>query len=287
MSDAFFLTAEDCNKLSRLIAEHGLTKIVHRQEDWLPGTPEVYVARPNSAAGTGTGSGATVPALTPKADGEDYDHPGYALCDIYQFTWKAAGGNWDITPISDYSQPVFNISPTAIGDTWFLIIKTKQGHWIASYSSPLIPIILKESLTPGGTADAYVCKSDWTIIDEETPYTIEVTDTIGDKRALGKDDLSSDPAKGYAVALADGTYAIVEIRQRAKMCYCQAKIASGNTLATVDNVSAMDGGQSPVASSSTELSVSSDFETDNDAYGIIVWDETADVWRPLDFPCKT
>jgi hypothetical protein len=111
----------------------------------------------------------------------------------------------------------------------------------------LIPIILKESLTPGGNADAYVCKADWTIIDESTPYTIRVRDTIGDKRALGKDDLSDDPAKGYAVALADGTFAILEIRQQAKRIAGTLGGALTTTTAsqTVDTPVAQDGGQIP------------------------------------------
>jgi hypothetical protein len=104
-------------------------------------------------------------------------------------------------------------------------------------------------------------------------------------RALGYDDTADDQpgARGFI----DSTGAVVSIQQQAKMCYCQAKISSGNTLAEVDNVVPMDGGQSPVTSSTETLSVSSGFTTNNDAYGIIVWDETADVWRPIDFPCKT
>lgn len=74
---------------------------------------------------------------------------------------------------------------------------------------------------------------------------------------------------------------------RARMCLCSAKIASGHTLETVDGITSMDGGWCPVAASTDTLSVASGFETDDNAAGVIVYDENSNNWRPLDFPCKT
>jgi hypothetical protein len=74
---------------------------------------------------------------------------------------------------------------------------------------------------------------------------------------------------------------------RARMCLCQAKISSGHTLATVDTITSMDGGWCPVASATDTLSVDSGFTTDDNAVGVIVYNETTNTWRPLDFPCPT
>ena len=77
---------------------------------------------------------------------------------------------------------------------------------------------------------------------------------------------------------------IVE-KGRARMCLCQADPTSAPTLDKVDNITSMDGGWAPVAAAADELSVVSGFETDNNAVGVIVYDEKNDNWRALDFPC--
>ena len=73
-----------------------------------------------------------------------------------------------------------------------------------------IPFMLKTSLTLGGTADAYPTEPDGTIIS--TSLYITVTDTIGDKRAIGKDDRAAGGALGLAEVLGDGTLAIIELQ---------------------------------------------------------------------------
>jgi hypothetical protein len=72
---------------------------------------------------------------------------------------------------------------------------------------------------------------------------------------------------------------------RARMCRAQAKISSGHTLSTVDHVTGMDGGWAPVLDASTEVTVNSGFETDNDTWGIIVCREADATWDCIDFPC--
>jgi hypothetical protein len=156
-------------------------------------------------------------------------------------------------------------------------------------ASGLTPAILKDDCAPDDTdIAAYPVASDGTADEDADELTLDNTHP-GNFRGYGSDHTGFDTTTAAKVLYAsiNGKNQIVGGKGLAKMCYCQAKIASGNTLATVDNVVPMDGGHSPVASSSTELSVSSGFETDNNAYGIIAWDETNGVWRPLDFPCKT
>jgi hypothetical protein len=149
---------------------------------------------------------------------------------------------------------------------------------------------LKTSLTPWGTASGWKLTfdkeiEDYAAPDYESETDIDVTDVQQCHRSLGYDD-TAEEERG-AIGFCDSNGAVVSIRQQAKMCYCQAKISTGHTLATVDHVVPMDGGQSPVESETEEVSVASGFTTNNDAYGIIAWDETSDTWRPLDFPCSS
>jgi len=113
---------------------------------------------------------------------------------------------------------------------------------------------------------------------------VTVYDQIG-FRSLGYDDTAE--GQGGAILFVNENNSVVSGQQQAKMVRCQAIITSGHTLDTVDNVEPMDGGQSPVTSSSATLTMtfSGTYETDNNAWGVATWDETNDVWRPLDFPC--
>lgn len=141
---------------------------------------------------------------------------------------------------------------------------------------------LKTSLTPGGTAEMYLTKPDGTIIDESTPLTVTVKDTIGDKRSIGKDDRSAGGAVVLAEVLADGTVAIVDIQQQAKRCSAiLAADAGPGVSVNVDNVVPLDGGMSPVNSSSDTLSAAmppAARALDN-AVCVIEWDETTDTWK--------
>ena len=147
------------------------------------------------------------------------------------------------------------------------------------------PFMLKTSLTPGGTADAYPTEPDGTILNEA--WYITVTDTIGDKRARGKDDVAEGDgpgALGLAEVLGDGTVAIVEIQQQTKRCSAALTADAGpGASVTVDTVVPLDGGQNPV-NDSTSATIAScvmpaaDRALDNAAC-IIEWNETADTWK--------
>ncbi len=140
-----------------------------------------------------------------------------------------------------------------------------------------IPFQLKTSLTPGGTATAYLTEPDGTIIDESTPLVVTVTDTIGDKRAIGKDDRSAGGAIGLAEVLADGTVAIQNIHQQALLIKATAKAAISGSTGTVDNVTVRDRGMSPVAESSTELSVNNplNYYVADDGVCLLEWNESS------------
>jgi hypothetical protein len=101
-----------------------------------------------------------------------------------------------------------------------------------------IPFQLKTSLTPGGTATAYLTEPDGTIIDESTPLVVTVTDTIGDKRAIGKDDRSAGGALGLAEVLADGTVAIVELQANALLIrgLATAAVEDDDPTFMIDNI---------------------------------------------------
>jgi len=182
--------------------------------------------------------------------------------------------------------PIKNPGDELRADEWNSLVKLATSRYPLS-GNDLTPFELKSDKEPGTEAAAYPIKSDGTADTEAE--TFDVYDQEGGKqwRALGSDTTGSDGARGFARMGSSGHLEIVSMLEQARMCYCTAKIASGSTLSAVDNVVSMDGGQSPVSGSSDELSVSGDFETDDGAAGIIVWDETNDVWRPLDFPCAS
>lgn len=153
---------------------------------------------------------------------------------------------------------------------------------LGNHTGP-IPFQLKTSLTPGGTAWAYLTEPDGTIIDESTPLTVTVTDTIGDKRAVGKDDAGGgDGALGLAEVLSDGTVAIQWVHQQAKRCSAILTADAGpGASVNVDNVVPLDGGMSPVTSSSATLSCTmppAARALDN-ATCVIEWDENGDAWK--------
>lgn len=124
MADAYLLSEEDRNKLRKLMGEHGASGIVHQPQEKIQSAPDVYIAKVKTDPGS-------IPALTPKGD-DDYDHPGMAMCDIYQVTYNSSLSKYDLVPISGLRFPVFNLTKGDIGDDWLLVIKDKSGRWVAS-----------------------------------------------------------------------------------------------------------------------------------------------------------
>jgi hypothetical protein len=129
MADGYLLSEYDRQVLQKLLDDHGMSRIQHTPQETILGAPEVYVAKVQTSPGS-------IPALVKAGSGESYDHPGYASCDIYQILPGVESENWDLTPISGLSYPVFNLSSSEIADDWILVIRSKSGHWIASITNP-------------------------------------------------------------------------------------------------------------------------------------------------------
>jgi hypothetical protein len=129
MADGYLLSEYDRQVLQKLLDDHGMSRIQHTPQEAILGAPEVYVAKVQASPGS-------IPALVKAGSGESYDHPGYASCDIYQILPGVESENWDLTPISGLSFPVFNLSTSEIADDWILVIRSKSGHWIASITNP-------------------------------------------------------------------------------------------------------------------------------------------------------
>ena len=155
-----------------------------------------------------------------------------------------------------------------------------NGRWdIISQADKIWRFELKDALTPGGQATAYLLDKNG---DEDTDQEFEVYDQVlGDIRApVG--------AKGYAKFFADSErWEILVIQRQATKCKGLVKGAtvSPNDF-TVDNVTAYNG-LSPVAGPSSELTVKNTFSDDADDNAIISfsWNETDDQWEEDDILC--
>jgi len=125
----YYLTESDRAAIRELI-DHRIRSYLGGFSDSVPpGSAGIYVARVEDDA---------IPALTPK--GEDtYDHPGVAVCEVYQILPSVTEGeDWDLTPVSNYKLPVFNLTESELPtDQWLLVHRTKQGLFVASPGASL------------------------------------------------------------------------------------------------------------------------------------------------------
>gem|GEM_PF-7086971 len=159
-----------------------------------------------------------------------------------------------------------------------------------------VPFQLKTSLTPGGGATAYVATSDGTIIDDSTPWTVTVQDTVGGKRAIGKDDRAAGGGVGLAEYLANGTLAITYVRPMAKRCSCLIDAGAGiddaDASVNVDNVTPIDGGMIK-DSDNDDITVyiqrnvqsTGGYKAADNTVMQIEWNESEDKWYIYDGPC--
>jgi len=151
---------------------------------------------------------------------------------------------------------------------------------------------LKDSLTPGGSAEAYMLvwdgSSDYERHQVNGSYlTFTVYDTAGDKRARGKDDVASgeDGARGWCVHPHDvDRWEIGEIHQQAKRCSAALTADAGpGASATVDTVVPLDGGMNPVNDSTsatiTSCAMPAAARALDNAPCVIEWDENGDAWK--------
>ena len=154
MPEGYLLSEADLQKLRKLLSEHGMSRVQPQPNETLPGTPEVYVAKVKTDPGS-------IPALTPK-DSDAYDHPGCAMCDIYQIMLNSSDG-WDLVPISGMAFPVYNLTTTEIGDDWLLVVRDKSGKWVATVSGgdAVRWGKLDGDLAYNGTATVSLWTDDW------------------------------------------------------------------------------------------------------------------------------
>ena len=154
MAGGYYLSDADRQSLRLLVSQYvsqGLDQLGRGRVP--PGSANIYVARVGDTA---------LPALTPKGS-DAYDHPGVVACGVYQILPSvAAGEDWDLTPVSDFSVPVFNLTQSALAtDQWLLVHRTKQGFFVASMgggtsSSALVRFELIDDMLAGECCRAFL-----------------------------------------------------------------------------------------------------------------------------------
>ena len=219
-----------------------------------------------------------------KISEEDTDDSGLYFCKIRYYDhievgdekWKSREKEW-LLDASD-------LGATLIVDDKLTVWWNQQRRAFIPCNVPtIIQIMLKTSIVPDGVADAFPLDDEGEIIDIER--TIEVEDTIGDKRARGKDDVeegSGEGAKGFVKLLTDGTWAIIELQCQAKLIMGTCEATDADATYTLTSITVLDDGQSPV---------------DNDLEGVLNYSEDMGAgtavcvhdgnggYRTLDGPC--
>lgn len=293
MADAYLLSDQDRQKLLKLMVEHGMSTVTHKADEPLPNAPEVYIARVQNDPDTDEEG--SIPSLANAGTGEDYSHPGCAVCDIYKVVESESETyTWDLVPISDLSYPVFNISKSSIGSTWIPVIRDKSGRWLAIYTEADIHFELKADKVPGTEAAAYPLIDDGSGGEEPDTEadTFDVFDqTLGKQwRALGSDTTTTDGARGIArTNPITGNLEIVQMLEQAKRVIgtATAAVAEGDPTFYIGSVEATDGGQLPTLDGEDELEITNDgYKICNGDEVKCEWHENDQLWHPYDAkPC--
>jgi len=153
----------------------------------------------------------------------------------------------------------------------------------------LTPAILKDDCAPGDTAiAAYPVASDGTADTSADELSLDNTHP-GNFRGYGADHTGFDETTAAKVVYASilGVNQIVSGQGVALMCRARTKaaVAVGDSSFVVNNVYPMDLGHSPVTSTTDELTVlNCSAKIGININGTIVWDESNDSYRYLDFP---
>ncbi|MFH1328083.1 MAG: hypothetical protein ABIH76_04470 [Candidatus Bathyarchaeota archaeon] len=128
MADAYLLSEKDRQKIAKMLHEYSMS----HEDNPQPPKPialsqDVYIAKVQPV----DAEPGIIPALIPKGE-DNYDHPSYAICDMYQIISSTSGEDWDLMPMSGSSFPVYNLSTSEVnGNDYFLAVKNKAGCWIA------------------------------------------------------------------------------------------------------------------------------------------------------------
>ena len=172
--------------------------------------------------------------------------------------------------------------------------------WVEGISPT--PCILYDDVSPGDTDKyAWQCKIDsGSIVADELLAKVQVSDGIlKNARAYGSNHsgyTTTTAARAWYSTGPDGKNHIVAINWLAKRCQASlaAALVSTGASVSVDGVIPIDGGQSPVASSSGTLtaynrlntSSSGGYEGVDNETCWIEWDEYNDKWWIYDMACK-
>lgn len=246
-----------------------------------------------------------IDALVKKTGDEDYDHPGFAECDICQITPSVTTGkDFDVVPILEGKRIVFNLSETPIEKSkQLLAVKDKFGNWIAAQSgSSLTPGFLYDDAVPDATGinmhPAKIESGSW-VADTDADKILVDNTHPGTFRGYGSNHSgfsATTAAKVWVTPGPGGNPVIVCGKGLAKRCKCQltATLTATTASCTVDNVTATDSGQSPTASSSTTMTVyiqlnpssSGGYAGADNTVCYIEWHEDDDKWYIYDMPCS-
>jgi hypothetical protein len=247
-----------------------------------------------------------IDALVKKVEGEDYDHPGFAECDVCEITPSITSGkDFDIVPISECKRTVFNLSDAPIEKSkQLLAVKDKFGNWIAAKAaSSDIAFELYDDVGPGDVTNAKQAwrlkNSSGSLVRDTDADKIVVNDgVLGDVRAYGSNHSGfSTGAKGWASMEADGKYHVKSIQRLAKTIIVantasgHAAVAAGTTSFTATFTRVCDDGQPPTVSSPATLVIHNPGWTidDNAANITCVMDTGTGVsnclYRIVDAPC--
>ncbi len=153
---------------------------------------------------------------------------------------------------------------------------------------------LKDDLTPGGSAEAYMLvwdgSSDYKRKQVNGEYvTFTVYDTVGDKRARGKDSVAEgeDGARGWCVHPHDvDRWEIGEMQKLAKLISGTCEATDADATYTLTSVTALDDGQTP-ADGDDELDNVLNYSEDMGSGTAICVHDGSGGWRTLDGPCST
>ncbi len=196
-----------------------------------------------------------------KVNDDDTDDSGMYLGKVryFEFSETKYTGEWKTDDEQEWELDASGLGVSfSVGDKLVAWWDAQRGMFVPCFSSSLTPRILYDDAVPGGTdINAYPVLADMTADTAATKVLVQNTHP-GNFRGYGDAHTGFDAttaAKVWTTVDLAGKEQIVYGKGLAKLCRAVAKAAISGASGTVDAVTVMDDGQSPVDSASTELSV--------------------------------
>ena len=188
------------------------------------------------------------------------------------------------TAIDSYQEATVG-PPFKVGDRVYVTGKENKRVALQAASS-LTPRILYDDVAPGGNGQAYPVDSSMAADTGGTKVTVYST-FPGTYRGLGTNHTGFTPSPAAMIWTAMGTdgheHIVSGVGQAKKCTAALTADASPGGSVTVDTVVSIDGGQLPVANSTSATIASCGMPADASALDnapcIIEWDETNDTWK--------